>query len=67
MMNQIRYRPVILVNLLVLKATVFAAEWALEHRQWISSGRAYAPVVLGGFVAYFIGVVVGQAIISALL
>ena len=66
-MNQIRYRPVILVNLLVLKATVFAAEWALEHRQWISHGRAYAPVVFGGFVAYFIGVVVGQAIISALI
>jgi hypothetical protein len=66
-MNQIRYRPVILVNLLVLKATVFAAEWALEHRQWISRGRAYAPVVLGGFVAYFVGVVVGQAIIDAFM
>jgi hypothetical protein len=67
MMNQFRYRPVIFVNLLVLKATVFAAEWALEHREWISRGRAYAPVVLGGFVAYFVGVVVGQAIIDALI
>jgi hypothetical protein len=66
-MNQIKYRPVILINLLVLRATVFAAEWALEHRVWISRGRAYAPVVLGGFVAYFVGVVVGQAILSALI
>lgn len=66
-MNQIKYRPVILINLLVLRATVFVAEWALEHRVWISRGRAYAPVVLGGFVAYFVGVVVGQAILSALI
>jgi len=66
-MNQVRYRPVILANLLVLKATVFAAEWALEHREWIARGRAYAPVVLGGFVAYFIGVVVGQAIMGAFI
>jgi len=66
-MNQIRYRPVILINLLVLKATVFVAEWALDHREWVSHGRAYAPVVLGGFVAYFIGVVIGQAIINALI
>ncbi len=66
-MNQIRYRPVILVNLLVLKATVFVAEWALEHREWIARGRAYAPVVLGGLVAYFVGVVVGQAIINTLI
>ncbi|MFQ5942062.1 MAG: hypothetical protein ACE5JF_00770 [Anaerolineales bacterium] len=63
-MNQIRYRPIILINLLVLKATVFAAEWALEHREWIAHARAYSPVVLGGFVAYFVGVVVGRAIIN---
>ncbi len=66
-MNQIKYRPVIVINLLVLRATVFAAEWALDHRVWISRGQAYAPVVLGGFVAYFVGVVVGLAIISALI
>jgi hypothetical protein len=53
-----------LINLLVLKATVTTAEWALEHREWIARGRAYAPVVLGGFVAYFVGVVIGQAIIN---
>ena len=66
-MNQIRYRPVILINLLVLKATVFVAEWALDHREWVAHGRAYAPVVLGGFVAYFVGLVIGQAIINALI
>jgi len=66
-MNQLRYRPIILINLFVLKATVFAAEWALEHREWVVRARAYAPVVLGGFVAYFIGIVVGQAIVSALI
>jgi hypothetical protein len=63
-MNQIRYRPIVLINLLVLKATVLAAEWALEHREWIARGRAYAPVVMGGFVAYFIGVVIGHAIVN---
>ena len=66
-MNQIRYRPVILINLLVLKATVYIAEWALDQREWVARGRAYAPVVLGGFVAYFVGVVIGQAIINALI
>ena len=63
-MNQIRYRPIVLINLFVLKATVFAAEWALEHREWIARGRAYAPVVMGGMVAYFVGVVIGQAIVN---
>ena len=66
-MNQIRYRPVILINLLVLKAAVFVAEWALDHREWVARGRAYSPVVLGGFAAYFVGVVIGQAIINALI
>ena len=65
-MNQYRYRPIILINLLVLKATVKLAEWALEHKEWIARGRAYAPVVLGGFVAYFVGVAIGQAIVNAL-
>lgn len=63
-MNKYRYRPIILINLLVLKATVFAAEWALEHREWVLRGKAYAPVVLGGFAAYFVGIVVGQAIVN---
>ncbi len=63
-MNQIRYRPIVLINLLVLKATVLAAEWALEHREWIARGRAYAPVVMGGFAAYFVGVVIGHAIVN---
>ncbi len=63
-MNQLRYRPIVLVNLLVLRGTVLVAEWALEHRDWIARGRAYAPVVVGGFVAYFVGVVIGHAIVS---
>jgi hypothetical protein len=63
-MHQIRYRPIVLINLLVLKATVMVAEWALEHREWIARGRAYAPVVMGGFVAYFVGVVIGRAIVN---
>ncbi len=63
-MHQIRYRPIVLINLLVLKGTVMAAEWALEHREWIARGRAYAPVVMGGFVAYFVGVVIGRAIVN---
>ena len=65
-MNQYRYRPIILINLLVLKATVVLAEWALEHKEWVARGKAYGPVVFGGFVAYFVGVVIGQAIINAL-
>lgn len=63
-MNQIRYRPIILVNLLVLRTTVLVAEWALTHREWIVRGKAYAPVIVSGFVAYFIGVVIGHAIVS---
>ena len=63
-MNQFQYRPIVVINLLVLRGTVFAAEWALEHREWIARGRAYAPVVMGGFVAYFVGVVIGHAIVS---
>ena len=63
-MNQIRYRPIVLVNLLALKATVFVAEWALTHREWIARGKAYAPVVVSGLVAYFVGVVIGHAIVS---
>jgi hypothetical protein len=63
-MNRLRYRPIVLINLLLLKATVMAAEWALEHREWIVRTKAYAPVVFGGFVAYFVGIVVGQAIVN---
>lgn len=63
-MNELRYRPIVLINLLVLRATVLVAEWALEHRKWISHARAYAPVVVSGFVAYFVGVVIGHAIVS---
>ena len=65
-MNQYRYRPIVLVNLLLLKATVIVAEWALEHKEWIARGKTYAPVALGGFVAYFVGIVIGQAILNAL-
>ncbi|MCH8093686.1 MAG: hypothetical protein IH858_00260 [Chloroflexi bacterium] len=64
MMNQIRYRPIILVNLLALRTTVLVAEWALTHREWIARGKAYAPVIVSGFVAYFVGVVIGHAIVS---
>lgn len=63
-MDKLRYRPIVLLNLLILKATVFVAEWALKHRDWVSRGRAYAPVFAGGFAAYFVGRVVGQAILT---
>ena len=54
----------ILVNLLALRTTVLVAEWALTHREWIVRGKAYAPVIVIGFVAYFVGVVIGHAIVS---
>ena len=66
-MNQLRYRPIVALNLLLLKTTVLLAEWALQHREAVRRGRAYAPVVFGGFAAYFAGRVVGQAIINGLV
>ena len=66
-MNQLKYRPIVVLNLLLLKTTVFVAEWALKHRAAVKLGRAYAPVVLGSFAAYFAGRVVGQAIINGLV
>lgn len=66
-MNQLKYRPIVMLNLLLLKATVVIAEWALKHRESVRLGRAYAPVVLGGFAAYFAGRVVGHAIINGLV
>ena len=66
-MNQLKYRPIVVLNLLLLKTTVVLAEWALKHRKAIRIGRAYAPVVLGSFGAYFAGRVVGQAIINGLV
>ena len=66
-MNQLKYRPIVVLNLILLKATVFLAEWALKHRETVRLGRAYAPVVLGGFAAYFAGQVVGQAIMNGLV
>ena len=66
-MNRLRYRPIVLINLFALRATVFAAEWALKHREWVAVGRNYAPVALGGIAAYFLGVVIGQAVFSGVL
>ena len=66
-MNQLKYRPIVVLNLILLKATVLLAEWALEHRETVRLGRAYAPVVLGGFAAYFAGRMVGQAIMNGLV
>lgn len=63
-MNRLRYRPIVVVNLVMLRATVFLAEWALAHRDWVMRGRAYAPVVLGGIAAYLVGLVIGQAIVN---
>jgi hypothetical protein len=63
-MNKLRYQPIVLLNLVLLKASVFVTEWALEHRQWIGHARTYAPVFAGGLVAYFVGRVVGQAILT---
>ena len=66
-MNQFKYQPIVLLNLVLLKATVFLAEWALEHREMVRLSRAYGPVLAGGFAAYFAGRVVGQAILSGLV
>jgi hypothetical protein len=66
-MNKLKYRPIVVLNLLLLKTTVLLAEWALQHREPVRLGRAYAPVFLGGCVAYFAGRVVGQAIINGLV
>lgn len=63
-MNNLKYQPIVYLNLLILKASVFLAEWALDHRQWVTRARAYAPVFAGGLVAYFAGRVVGQAILT---
>jgi hypothetical protein len=63
-MDKLRYQPIVLLNLVILKATVFVTEWALEHREWITRARMYAPVFGGGLVAYFVGRVVGQAILT---
>ncbi|MGH2619991.1 MAG: hypothetical protein ACRDHG_05400 [Anaerolineales bacterium] len=66
-MNQLKYRPIVVLNLLLLKTTVVLAEWALKHREAVRLGRAYAPVVLGSFAAYFAGRVVGQAIVNGIV
>ena len=66
-MNKLKYRPIVVLNLLLLKTTVLLAEWALQHREAVRLCRAYAPVFLGGFAAYFAGRVVGQAIINGLV
>lgn len=63
-MNQLRYKPIVIANLIVLRATVAVAEWALEHRQALAQIRVYAPVFAGGMAAYFVGRVVGQALLT---
>lgn len=63
-MNKLRYRPIVILNLIVLRATVALTEWALEHRERLAQVRTYAPVFAGGMAAYFVGRVVGQAILT---
>lgn len=63
-MNKLRYQPIVILNLVVLQATVAITEWALEHRERLTQVRAYAPVIAGGMAAYFVGRVVGQAILT---
>lgn len=66
-MNQFKYQPIVLLNLILLKATVFLTEWALKHRETVRLGRAYGPLMVGAFAAYFAGRVIGQAILSGIV
>lgn len=63
-MNQLRYKPIVILNLIILRATVAATEWALQHRKALAQIRIYAPVFAGGMAAYFVGRVVGQALLT---
>lgn len=63
-MDKLRYRPIVILNLIALKATVAITEWALEHRSSLNQLRAYAPIFAGGIAAYFVGRIVGQAILT---
>jgi hypothetical protein len=65
-MDRVKYRPIVLFNLLALRTTVYIAEWALRHRRVIDLGKEYAPVALGSCLAYYAGRVVGQAILYGL-
>jgi hypothetical protein len=50
-------------RLILLRATVFLAEWAIRHRGLLLRAKDYAPLVAGTAGAYLLGRMVGLALI----
>ncbi len=65
-MNKYRIPVTELINLALLRGTVFLAELALKNRNWFQRAKTYGPLMVATVVAYMLGRVVGMALVTQL-
>ena len=65
-MNKYHIPIMQLINLALLRGTVYLAEFALKNRDWLQRAKTYGPLMIATVAAYLLGRVVGLALVSQL-